>query len=514
MFKKSIISIMVASSILSGCTGVDIPADKELKDTDVVPQAVERFKGVPGVTEIQSKTINIIEQNKIPDSISNKNIEVSLSREATFEDLNEMLNKSVDLNLYFTENVDSEDEIYIKNFKGKVGDLLEIISSIYNVSFNYSSNGNIFVGEKSEYLINVPQDEDIMSEIATAIETVGAEDVETSLLGGTILYKANPQQQKKVSNYIKMFKKNAAIIGLQVAVVTVTMDKNNNKGFDWGKMQATFGQGVGNKAYQNKLNSYGTQSTGGSTVINNPITGDTTDTGDGTTDTGDTTSDVVSETVSNVAAIGSSLSSMKSFLEVSSAGSALSLIKGDFTFTSVINYLSTYGQTKTNQSVLMRTLSGKEVSLRSGQSIPYVSGVSNTSSGVSGNVSSSTETDTAEIGITLELKPYYDSNSKMVTTELSLDLSSILSFLELSAGNEIGTITQPNTQEQSFTNMITLPAGEATIVGGITYESLTDNRTGIAYIEKAKIANQNKTTNRSAVFILLRPTVTVFVDEE
>lgn len=481
MKKRTILSVAILSTILGlkGCTGVNIPDTKELTDIDVVPEAIERFERVQGVTKIYSKTLNIIEQNKIPDEFLNKNINLSLSREATFEDLSEFLFISTGLKLFFTENVFSDDSIVINRFNGTVEDLLDTVSSIYNISFNYSRNGIVFVREKSEFLINIPQDEDIMSEILNGIQGLGAEDVETSLLGGTILYKASPIQQKKIETYIKRFKENAAIIGLQVAVVTVTMDKNNNRGFDWGRMQAMFGPEVGSRRYADRMSGSSSSSEeGGSSVL------------------------------------GNSLSALKAFAEVSSSGTAMSVMKGDFSFNAVINYLSTYGQTRTNQSVLMRTLSGKEVSLRSGQSVPYVSGVSNTSSGTSGNVSSSTETDTAQIGITLQLKPYFDSSSEMVTTEVSLELSSILSFLELSAGNEIGTITQPNTQEQSFTNVITIPAGESTIVGGITYESLSDNRTGISYFEKAKIANKNETINRSAVFILLRPTVTVFVDEK
>lgn len=498
MIKKSILTTAIITAILglTGCTGVDIPDNKELTDLDVVPEAVERFERVQGVNKIYSKTLNIIEQEKIPENFLNQNINLSLSRDATFEDLAEFLYIATGLKLFFTENVFPDDSIVINRFNGTVEDLLDTVSSIYNISFNYSKNGIVFVKEKSEFLINIPQDEDIMDAILTGIESLGAEDVETSLLGGTILYKATPEQQNKISTYIKRFKENAAIIGLQVAVVTVTMDKNNNRGFDWGKMQALFGPQVGVSAYNERLSSSGS-------TVSLPPTGDV---------DGDPDSSITTSPTSN-AIIGSSLSAMKAFAEVSSSGTALSLIKGDFTFNAVINYLSTYGQTKTNQSVLMRTLSGKEVSLRSGQSVPYVSGVANTSSGTSGNVSSSTETDTAQIGITLELKPYYDSSSEMVTTELSLELSSILSFLELSAGNEIGTITQPNTQEQSFTNVISMPAGESTIIGGITYESVSDNRTGISYFEKAKIANKNESTNRSAVFILLRPTVTVFVDE-
>jgi hypothetical protein len=57
-----------------------------------------------------------------------------------------------------------------------------------------------------------------------------------------------------------------------------------------------------------------------------------------------------------------------------------------------------------------------------------------------------------------------------------------------------------------------LKAGESSIIGGVTYEQVSDNRNSISYIETSKIASQNQKTSKNAVFIMLRPTVTMFGD--
>jgi len=84
--------------------------------------------------------------------------------------------------------------------------------------------------------------------------------------------------------------------------------------------------------------------------------------------------------------------------------------------------------------------------------------------------------------------------------------------------NEVTTgdvkITQPQTQTQKFTNLMKLKTGDSSVIGGIMYDTISDNRTGISYLENMDIASQSKQTTKNAVFILLRPSVTVFGDFE
>lgn len=507
MFKKTIISTIIASILgLSGCTGLSIPQDTDLREKELLQPAIDKFESSePAIIKRKTKPIKVIQPTDIPQEILNKKIEISLSGEAKIADLPNLL-EEFGIYLVATEDVDLDKTIYLNNFKGTVEDLFQIIGSINNLSFNYQRNNIISIDLTSDYVIDIPQNADIISEMETAITPLGAQDIQSSIVGGTIMYKATYLANQKIEKYVTRFSKNASVIGLQVAVMTVQLDKDSEKGFDWSKLNAS----IGNSNILKSETDTSTGTTGG-------VTGGT-GTGTGT----GTAADTAAADALKGSTYGTSLKNLQTLGAFTGTASTLRALNGTFDITAVINYLSTYGQTKTNQSVSMKTLSGKEVTLKSVQTIPYVSGINNTSgyggssngssNGYGGGVSSGTETDEIEIGLTLDMTPYYDSDSGIVTVELELELSSLIAFIELSAGNQIGKLTQPQTQEQNFTNFMKLKAGESSIIGGVTYEQVSDNRNSISYLETSKIASQNQKVSKNAVFIMLRPTVTMFGD--
>lgn len=509
MFKKTIISTIIASILgLSGCTGLSIPQDTDLREKELLQPAIDKFESSePAIIKRKTKPIKVIQPTDIPQEILNKKIEISLSGEAKIADLPNLL-EEFGIYLVATEDVDLDKTIYLNNFKGTVEDLFQIIGSINNLSFNYQRNNIISIDLTSDYVIDIPQNADIISEMETAITPLGAQDIQSSIVGGTIMYKATYLANQKIEKYVTRFSKNASVIGLQVAVMTVQLDKDSEKGFDWSKLNASIGN-------SNILKSETVTSTG----TKGGVTGRT-GTGTGT----GTAADTAAADALKGSTYGTSLKNLQTLGAFTGTASTLRALNGTFDITAVINYLSTYGQTKTNQSVSMKTLSGKEVTLKSVQTIPYVSGINNTSGyggssngssngyGYGGGVSSGTQTDEIEIGLTLDMTPYYDSDSGIVTVELELELSSLIAFIELSAGNQIGKLTQPQTQEQNFTNFMKLKAGESSIIGGVTYEQVSDNRNSISYLETSKIASQNQKVSKNAVFIMLRPTVTMFGD--
>ena len=159
---------------------------------------------------------------------------------------------------------------------------------------------------------------------------------------------------------------------------------------------------------------------------------------------------------------------------------------------------------------MMRTISGKEVSMVSIKSIPYLKDINTTVGSSSNYYSSGITTETVDVGLDLSITPYFDVNSSMVSVDLDLDLSSLLSMDEITSGDR--TIIQPQTQKQTFTNTMKLKAGESSVIGGVMYDTATDDRTGVSYLDDYKIAGQKKSNTKNAVFIILRPTVSVFGD--
>jgi type II secretory pathway component GspD/PulD (secretin) len=193
----------------------------------------------------------------------------------------------------------------------------------------------------------------------------------------------------------------------------------------------------------------------------------------------------------------------------------LELLKGDLTFSAVFDYLSTYGKTTTNQSVMLKGLNGLPLSIRSGKSIPFIKDVSSntTTGGSTSDTSKSAKVETIETGIELEMNPYYDVENQITSVSVKLDLVTLLGFIELEAGNDT-TLSQPSTQDQSFESYVKLRLGESTVMGGVTFESVGDKRNSLSFIDNLNIAHRNEGIEKNAIFILIRPTITVYGDFE
>ena len=194
-----------------------------------------------------------------------------------------------------------------------------------------------------------------------------------------------------------------------------------------------------------------------------------------------------------------------------------------------INFLSKFGTTNTRQNVELRTLSGTEVSLRSGQTIPYVSGVGVNSIGGGGaggvggaNLLGSAQTSSVKTGLTIKLTPFFDSGNDIVTVDLNVLVNSVLEFRQLQAGSQVGTLTQPVTQEQSLNDIVRVLAGNTVIIGGLHLEHGTYAGTEPNFIRGDTsatdpylplIGSRSQDLQKEALFIIIRPSVTIFVEQ-
>ena len=475
IIKKSLVALGIVS-FLGGCTGLSIPDAEKYNEKQIIQPVMDKLeKNEPALTKIKTKAFTIHKPDDLPNILKEREVSLSLSKNATVEDLAMTLN-ILGLSTVVAdtaENSISDTRISVRNYKGKLGNLLDVLSSIYNLSFNYENGGILTIQEQSTYIVNILQNEEIIEDLSSTIVRLGATDTEYSLIGGNLSYRASPKAHEKIKNYIEAYSKNAAVIGLQVSVVTVQLDSTSNKGFDWSTL--------------------------------NVVAGDPDLFADAASDlVGDGGSSILSD-ATDVVAEGLGLSA-------GGTSAALKYVNGDFNFEGVINYLSTYGKTEANQSTMMKTISGKEVSLVSIQSIPYVEEIELTVGNDDYNSSEGITTASVDVGLTLTITPFFDSNTNMVTVNLELDLSSLLAMTEITSGDT--KITQPQTQTQTFTNLMKLKTGDSSVIGGIMYDTVSDNRTGISYLEEMDIASQSKQTTKNAVFIILRPSVTVFGDFE
>jgi hypothetical protein len=354
-------------------------------------------------------------------------------------------------------------------FKGTVGEMMRRLENTGNIAVWY--DGGLVVGDVRRYSVSVMQNKDIVQSIVNELIRLGAKDVMGSVGAGQVSYSAPPRTNGEIIEpYLRRLQGNLSEVTLQVALVTVSMTHSAEAGFDWSSLN--FG--------------YGSNITSGTT--------DATGTDGTATGTANKLANGVFTLNNNAfnANLGDVLGTGKI---VSVAGA--------------IKFLSRLGNTSVAQNVEMHTVSGSPVILRSGESIPYVQNVGSTlTGGFGGGALGSSQTASIGTGLTLNVDPRYDSTSGIVTMDVGLKLVDLVEFVQLNAGAQLGTLTQPRTREQGINSILRLEAGQTAILGGIRRDLTSDNRTGP--LDAFAIGSRNRSREVFWLFAIVRPIVTVY----
>jgi type II secretory pathway component GspD/PulD (secretin) len=356
------------------------------------------------------------------------------------------------------------------SYQGTFGDLLDVLLRASSIT-SVQRGDMVHLDTLAQFSVDLPQNQEIIDSIAASIEELGATEIVKSVAGGQMIYKARPDTHEEVIRpFLSRISQNLATISMQVAVVSIAINDSTTQGFDWNAFElgvTTLNQGLAKPQDESSTDIIGTvlDATGAAVRVQSNVSG-------------------------------------------SLFGTAAT-----YTIGAALNFLSTFGETEITQNVSLKTISGKEVTLRSGQEVPYVSGVSNTTSG--DNTTGAVETETVETGLTLKLSPNFDSSTELVTLNLDLTQRQLLQFVELSAGDQLGTISQPLTQDQQLTDLIRVPVGQTVVVGGLQIgnQSVTGSEPSFLRqaIEKGNpFGSRSRNISRSAFFVVIRPTVTIF----
>tara|TARA_B100000749_G_C18447130_1_gene474726 strand:+ start:3006 stop:4565 length:1560 start_codon:yes stop_codon:yes gene_type:complete len=498
--------IMALGTAVMGCAGTKMPDDDELlKSQDELSQPlIQEWKDrEPAIRYYKVEDTLVVEEpSRIPSSIRNMDLETVLVPDANIMDLAVSL-ESLGIFTIIPEEEMRTKSVVLFGFKGTLGNYLDALSSAYDISFNWKKGNVLSIESASDYILKVPQDESLVDEIKTSLESYGAKEVHYSLQASTVSYQASYESHDRIVDYINKLSLNASVISIQASVVNVSLRSAKSKGFDWSSLQLITGD-----AGVRDIGSHFNGSNDTSSLTSSSTTSDN------SSDSGDDSSDDSDLSISDVVELpGKSIKDTLALVGLTSSGGTLNLAKGDMYFSAALNFLSTYGDTETRQSVLMKTISGKETGISSADSVPYIDNVGTQGSQngyTNGNGFGSTNVKTVDVGLDLTLKPYYDAATEIVTIDLKLSLSTLLGFEELQAGNQVGKITYPRVQKQEFEDIIKLRAGEPVIVGGITFDSFSDNRSNPRFLDGYDTASQSTDVSRNAMFILLRPTVTLF----
>ncbi|WP_253476006.1 type II secretion system protein GspD [Natronocella acetinitrilica] len=449
---------------------------------EAVAGAIDDWALTPAlVSERLGTPLVVTAPEALPRRFAEQYIELSLNRGSTLADFTYSLGL-MGIPTMVNDNALADRGVWVPHYAGSVGKLLDAISSSLDIAFTWR-DGILSIEERSRYVVKVPQEAEIMSAVASELASLGAHNIVTSRGSGTVAFQVNKGDEAMVLDYLKRVAGNAATVSLQVAVVSVQLNRETRRGFDWSAMGASYTRG-------GPVNFGGGNGGNGGNTPGAEI-------GDGT---GEILALAANTTAESAGAAASTLGA-----KLSGSGIELLVRGGEFSLNGLLSTLSTYGNAQTTQNLVLKTLSGSPVRIRSGNEVPYVDNVGVTSNENTSLGSASTKT--AREGLTIEMTPIYDAETGLVTIDMDMELNSILAFVELQAGNQIGTLTQPNIQEQSFNDIAQIRAGETVVVGGIAYDQVSDNRNTLGGLERLPLGHRADRVERRALFIVVRPTV-------
>jgi hypothetical protein len=309
--------------------------------------------------------------------------------------------------------------------------------------------------------------------------------------------------------YFSRLKRGVALITLQVAAVSLHQGYSHGAGFDWQSFAAALGS-------PNLLrNAAGTVASVAGGATGYPRLG-------AGSRYPSSSSAYLGTQASATTVTAESAPSNVGTLDFKGGILSLSGYSPSVSVSSVIHLLSTYGKIALLQNASIQALSGTSVDLKSITKTPYVSGVgvgvgsygagtgaSATASRGSGfNGLGLAQTSTATAGLTLKITPIYSPGQSYVTLKIKASLNSVQQFVNLSAGNQIGSLTQPVTQQQSLDSSVAVPAGRPAVIGGLVYTSR--NTQQAAPNGFYGLADKSIKTTRDRLFIIVRPTVTIY----
>jgi type II secretory pathway component GspD/PulD (secretin) len=468
--------------LLAACG--DLPAAKNLPSPSESHRTTERR-----FVEAQSEAVTVIPVSRnafrpvsldgeLRADLASTPLDLKFPGRATLGDLVAVLG-SLNVPIVVNRDAGMQDALTqplpFSSYKGRLGELLDILRRASSV-ISVQRGDFIYLGTLARYSVDLPQNSEIMDTIAGEIQSLGGSEVVKSVTGGQLIYQAKPDVHDTLINpYLDRISDNLAMVTMQVAVVSLAVNDSTSQGFDWNAF---------------KLRIDGREE-------------------GGSTGTGESTG-----ALPDLPSLGGLIDASASAVSIGRTGTGQLFGRAaTYTIGAALNFLSTFGETEITQNVELKTIAGQEVTLRSGQEVPYVSGVSSTTTGDS--TTGAAETKTVQTGLTVGLSPFYDSGTGLVTLEMDLEQRQILQFIELSAGNDVGTITQPLTQDQKLTDLIRVPVGQTIVVGGLQNENYSTTGTEPSFLrkalpEEAQFGTRSRNVSRTAFFIVVRPTVTVF----
>lgn len=498
-FKLSAIALATLMG-LTGCASSPSPLRNQATEAEAISRSQATWPE-PAIEREGEMSMVLLTPLSIPPKLANKRVKLSMQPGTTVRDIVAVMAME-GVHVIVGEKEAADKEFYLPRYDGTLGDLLKVLSRSADVFFTWKEN-TIVVSSKERFAVAVPQESKLGEKLSEGVKALGGEAM-AQPEAGLLVFEATPKVLDQIKLFVDRLTRNSALVTLEVAVLSVTLDDSSKRGVDWENLVMAVGENT-----TNAIN--GALSSAGSTTM--------------TATTG----------VAGVAgaAVTAAATLPESGAQLVNGTMKLGLFSKRVSMSLLMNLLDKYGTTDTLQNIKTKTLTGHEAELSNNTQIPYIKsvGVSTTptatvipttgtgTTGATGTTTTvnnttsnsllgSTQSATADDGVTLKLLPTYDRDANTVTIDVKLAVNSVLSFNDLSAGNQIGTLSQPTTATRKLNDILRLRPGQTAIIGGVIYENMTDNRTSL--MRGSVLDSKTTARKRNEMFIVVRPTVSQF----
>ena len=240
----SSLGLVVAALGLSACQTPLPEVGRLPKQSDAVAASRERFMQDAGDVAVrrvrvpnssmQSRTV----KQGVSPALRARPIGLNFpSIDATVADLVDVLSAENIQIAFRWQGAKAEDVLKRKlpfpRYSGTVGGLLDALRTGLGI-VAWQEGQTIFLSDSERYAVALPQNEDVLKQVAETVSKLGATDVVTSVDGGKVIYSATPGQQDEIIGpFMARTSRNLSTISMQVAIVSLALNDKSAQGFDW-----------------------------------------------------------------------------------------------------------------------------------------------------------------------------------------------------------------------------------------------------------------------------------------
>ena len=349
------------------------------------------------------------------------------------------------------------------NFQGSLYDFLKALENSLNLVVEYRQN-SLVIKDKTSYAFKVSTYSELIKDIEGSLKALGAENIAYDPLTSKLIFTANKTTLEKVEKYLQSLRDNLALVVFNIKVLEVRYNKGSNYGIDWAQL------GVAAKLFVNQL------------------------------------IPEISDTPFDPTRFGSG-----GLARGADKGFSILYANKNYSINGFINLLENHGKVEAIQNLYISTLAGKTGKIEVVIETPFVKSVG-TSQVQGGGQVSTIQTDVIKSGFLLEIQPFYDKNSKLLTIKLKTEVNELLNLINLNAG-VFGTITQPEVSKKVLENTLKVMAGQTFVIGGLVYDKINKNTSGLP-LDTPLTKTLGNRHEKGELVMIVNPVVYEFVKKE